>query len=317
MMKFRSAFAERLTSFVKLRRGLGFSFNSQSYVLFAFDRYLVERGYRGPLTQDLASDFASSRQDISKNECARRYQVVRHFSEYLSAFDPDTPRLDPHYLRRDQHRPPAHIYSEEEIAALLREAIRISRRNPLRGVTLHAMVGLAATTGLRIGEVVRLDKTDVDLKTGVMLVRRTKFGKDRMVPLHPSTLEVLRNYASTRDAAFPGLDCPAFFINMARRRYVVNTLQLLFWELTRRIGIRGPKGHGPSFHDLRHSFAVRRVVTWYREGVDPQIKLPALATYMGHVDYTNTAYYLTATSELLELAAEVRQRRDERRGEQG
>lgn len=137
----------------------------------------------------------------------------------------------------------------------------------------------------------------------MLAIKQTKFRKDRLVAIHPTTLEVLRNYAAVRDAAFPDCGCPAFFINMRRRRFARKTLRVAFYELTRRAGLRSPKGKGPRFHDLRHAFAVRRLAAWYRAGIDAQAMLPALATYMGHVHYSDTAYYITATAELLSLAA--------------
>ena len=123
-----------------------------------------------------------------------------------------------------------------------------------------------------------------------MKIRRTKFAKDRLVPVHSSTLEVLRRYITLRDAHYPGIESTAFFVNLRKQRYSSHTLQYDFWNLGFRTGLRGPKGKGPRFHDLRHTFAVRR--------------LPVLATYMGHVHYSDTAYYLQATAELLGVAAD-------------
>jgi integrase len=302
MKAFQSIFAARLHDYVRLRRGLGLQFQVQANVLFAFDRFVQEQQYDGPLTQDLALAFATANARVTAAECARRYQVVRHFSDYLATFEPQTPRLEPKILRSSRVRPPAHIYTEAELAQLLCEARNVSRRHPIRGITLHAMVGLAASTGLRISEVVKLDKPDVDLKSGTLVVRQTKFAKDRLVPLHPTTQGVLQNYGAIRDAALPNAICPAFFLHLWGRRFSRHTLQLAFWDLTRRTGIRSGRGHGPSFHDLRHTFAVRRLVSWYRAGLDVQAMLPALATYMGHVHYSDTAYYLQATAELLDLA---------------
>lgn len=303
MKSFHSIFAARLRDYVRLRRGLGFQFQVQADVLLAFDRFVREQQYDGPLTQNLAHAFATSNTRVTATECARRYQIVRHFSDYLATFEPRTPRLDPQLLRRSRTRPPAHIYTEAELAQLLSEAWHVSRRHAIRGITLHAMVGLAASTGLRISEVVKLDKPDVDLKIGSLLVRQSKFAKDRLVPLHPTTRDVLQNYAAVRDSALPDATCPAFFLHLWGRRFSRHTLQLAFWDLTRRTGLRSGRGHGPSFHDLRHTFAVRRLVSWYRAGHDVQAMLPALATYMGHVHYSDTAYYLQATAELLDLAA--------------
>lgn len=303
MNNFQGKFGDQLSSYVKLRCGLGFCSEDETFHLQAFDKYVHQRDYTGLLTQELALDFASQNPNTSTNYRVRRYQVVRHFSDYLATFDPQTPCLDPKALRRSKARRQAHIYTDEELAHLLGEARHISPSNPIRGITLHAMIGLAASTGLRISEVVHFDKSDVDLKTGRLIVRQTKFSKDRYVPLHATTLEVLRNYAALRDTTFQDCNHVAFFINMSRQRFCINTVEQAFCKLTRRVGLRGPRGRGACFHDLRHRFAVTRLVTWYKTGLDVQALLPALATYMGHVHYSDTAYYLQATAELLGLAA--------------
>ena len=292
-----------MAAYVELRRGLGYRFFEDAYVLRAFDRYVDESGAT-EITQQLALAFATDNPNSSHSYRSSRYKVVRQFSEYLAVFDPESPRLDPKALPVHKNRTKPYIYTDQEITQLLHEARRISSKNAIRGVTLHAMVGLAASTGLRIGEVVGLDKQDVNLQTGTLLIRQSKFGKDRYVPLHSTTLEVMRNYAVTRDTAFSDSHDPAFFITLRRRRFRKNTLQQAFCKIARSAGLRPSKGRGPTFHDLRHRFAVKRLVAWYKAGIDVQAMLPALATYMGHVCYSDTAYYLTATAELLGLAAE-------------
>jgi len=304
MKSLQSVFAGRLALYLELRRSLGFCCQDQAFILQSFDTFACQRNHTGLLTQDLALDFATSNPNSSTNYCARRYQVLRHFSEFLAAYEPTTPILDPKALPRSQARIPRHIYTDEELQRILDEARRVSPNNPVRGLTFHAMIGLAASSGLRIGEVVGLDRVDVDLKTGMLVVRQSKFGKSRLVPLHNTTLEVLRKYAAVRDASFPDCKDAAFFVHSGLRRYAKNTLERVFAGLAFRAGLRGPKGRGPSFHSLRHRFAVKRLVTWYKAGIDVQGMLPALATYMGHVHYSDTAYYLKATAELLTLAAE-------------
>lgn len=304
MTTFKSCFGKHLDAYVKLRRGLGLKFEVQSAILRMFDRYVYERKYNGMLTQELAMDFASANVDVSPAEVSRRYHVVRHFSEYLSTFEPSTPRLEPTEMPMHRTTPPAYIFTQEELALLLDEARKISPKHPIRGITLYVMVGLAASTGLRVSEVVRLDKNDVNLETGVLSIRQTKFFKDRLVPVHQTTRDVLCDYASIRDTVYAACDCPAFFITNRRTRFSKHTLQLTFWDLTRRARLRGEKGPGPSFHDLRHTFAVRRLVEWYKAGDNVRALLPALATYMGHVHYSGTVHYVTATAELLGLAAD-------------
>jgi integrase len=308
MKSFLSVFAQHLSDYVKLRRALGFRSEEPAFFLDAFDKWIFQRNHTGPLTQELALEFACGNPNNSTNYCARRYQVIRHFSEHLATFDPRAPFLDPRALQRSKTRTPRHIYTDQELQKILHEARHVSQNNPICGLTLHSMIGLAASTGLRISEVIRLDREDVDLKTGILNIRRSKFNKTRLVPLHRTTLEVVGNYAAARDAAFPSCKAVAFFINSRQKRFARNTLQQLFAGVACRARLRGPKGRGPSFHNLRHYFATERLVSWYKAGIDVQGMLPALATYMGHTHYTDTAYYLTATAELLALASERYQR---------
>lgn len=304
MKTLKSMFAQPLSAYIQLLDSLGYRFQEQAFILTAFDRWIFEKKYLGSLTQDLALEFACSNPTNCTNYRARRYQVVRHFSEYLATFNPQTPRLDSKALQRSEARNPRHIYTEQELEKILNEARHVSPQNRVSGLTLYTMIGLAASTGLRISEIVRLDREDVDLKTGVLNIRSSKFGKSRLVPLHKTTLEIMCNYAAVRDAAYSSCKDAAFFITSRRKRFARNTLQQLFAGAAFRAGLRGPKGRGPSFHNLRHRFATERLLRWYKAGIDVQAMLPALATYMGHVHYTDTAYYLTATAELLGLAAD-------------
>ena len=139
--------------------------------------------------------------------------------------------------------------------------------------------------------------------TGILQIRRTKFGKDRIVPLHASTIEVLREYKDRRDEKFPE-SSERFFLNAFGRPFTSSALEVAFCDIVRNLGMRAPRGRGPSFGDLRHTFATQRLVAWYQEGVDVQAKLPVLATFMGHIEYSSTAYYVTATPELQKLASD-------------
>lgn len=304
MNAFQCAFANRLTTYVQLRRQLGLRFKGQEAVLHAFDRYAQELDYQGPLTEQFAQAFAFAGVDPATQTPARRYLVIRHFAEYLATYDPGTPRLDPKAIRLRRQQPPAYIFTEQEIAQLLVQAMGFSRRHTLSNVSLRAMIGLAASTGLRPGEVAGLDRADVDLDTGVLLIQRSKLDKDRLVPVHSSTLDVLRAYAVERDQTLPAGDEVAFFLNSPLRRYQVDNIDYLFQRLVSRVNLHSPRGKQPTFRSLRHTFAVHRLVAWHRAGVNVQALLPALATYMGHVHYSSTAYYLTATAEMLGVAAE-------------
>ena len=303
MNTFQSAFAEHLASYVELRRSLGLRFEGQEAMLLAFDRY-VQAGHRGPLTEQLAKNFALAVSDPASPTVARRYLVVRHFSDYLATYDPSTPRLDPKAIVRSWQQPPPYIFTDREIDRLLSLTAGFRGRHPVSNASLRTMIGLAACTGLRPGEVMGLDQADVDLDTGVLVIRHTKFDKDRLAPVHATALNMLRAHAGDR-GRMPGADAEkAFFLNSRGRRYTSDNLDHLMRQLVGRVDPHPPRGRAPTFHSLRHTFAVHRLVAWYRAGQEVQALLPALATYMGHVHYSSTSYYLTATAEMLGVAAD-------------
>ena len=200
--------------------------------------------------------------------------VVRHFAEYLATYDPSTPRLDPKAILRSQQQPPPYIFTERETGHLLCETTGFRGRHPVSNASLRTMIGLAACTGLRPGEVMGLDQADVDLNTGVLVIRHTKFDKERLVPVHTTALNVLRAHAGDRDR-MPGADAEkAFFLNARGRRYQSDNLAYLMRRLVRRVSLHPPCGKMPTFHSLRHTFAVHRLVAWYRAGQDVQALLP-------------------------------------------
>jgi len=304
MSGFRSVFAEHLAGYIALRRKLGLRFDRQAEMLQAFDRFAHEHDHQGPLVEQLARSFAMAVADATTTIPSRRYLVVRQFAEYLATFDPSTPRLDPKALFRLQSQPPPYIFTEEDLVRLLEQATEFRQRHPVSNLAFHAMLGLGASCGLRLREVLALDVSDVDFEARILAIRRTKLDKDRLVPVHATTLDVLHCYAAVREQ-IPGAAAEAaFFLTSRGRRFQPYTIEYLLRKLVRRLDLRSPRGIPPTFYSLRHTFAVRRLVAWYRAGANVQGCLPALATYMGHVHYTSTSYYLTATAELLGLAAD-------------
>nr|WP_234894966.1 tyrosine-type recombinase/integrase [Sinorhizobium meliloti] len=183
------------------------------------------------------------------------------------------------------------------MTSLIDACARISPGIPLRGRTMATLIGLLASSGLRSGEVVRLDRSDVDLTNGVLLVRKTKFRKDRLVPVHTTTQAALRHYAHDRDAAFPTPKDQGFFLSSRGNRLSATGLQNGFAEVRKLAGLDGGKPLRP--HDLRHRFAVTRLSFWHQQRADVQALLPLLATYLGHASYSDTAYYLTGSADLL------------------
>ena len=302
MTAFASALATSIDRYVGLQHSLGYQFRKQAASLQTFLAYVRSARAQGPLSHTLALECVMA-SALTPNGRAIRYAVIRRFAEYHAAFDSQTASFDRRALPRSRAIPPPRILSDEELGSLMSACERVATKQPLRGQTLAAIVGLLASTGLRSGEAVRLDRSDVDLISGVLQIRKTKFRKDRLVPVHTTTLHALRNYARHRDRACPTPKSPAFFISTRGTRLLKGGLYYGFEQACMLAGLNAhaPKALRP--HDLRHRFAVTRLAEWHRQKVDVQSMLPLLATYLGHARYSDTAYYITAAPELLGLAA--------------
>jgi integrase len=301
MSGFAMTLAARTEGYIALRRSLGYSFKKQAAVLGALLRYVECEALDGPLTRAMAVDFVLS-WNGTPNGRAIRYGVVRRFADYLAIYDPRTEALDPKMLPRSRAIPPPRILSDEDLGSLMSACRRVSPDYPGRALVLAPVVGLLASSGLRSGEALRLDRADVDLVNGVLHVRQTKFRKDRLVPVHATTRQALRDYAQQRDVAYPTSKDAAFFLSSRGNRLSPTGLETAFTAACVLAGLDHGKRLRP--HDLRHRFAVTRLALWHQEKADVQALLPLLATYLGHARYTDTAYYVTGTAELLGLAAE-------------
>ncbi|MFO0736423.1 MAG: tyrosine-type recombinase/integrase [Labilithrix sp.] len=292
----------KVDDYIELRRSLGYAFDVQAATLRAFVAYVKRRRAVGPLTTTLAVSFVMANA-VTPAVRARRYGVVVRLAEYLALFDARTPTLDPHALPRSRFTPPAHIIDDAELARLLVAARSLNSSDVLRGETLFTVLGLLASTGLRSGEARRLDRSDVDLASGLLQIRKTKFRKDRLVPVHPTTRARLRAYALMRDRAVPRAPSAAFFVTGCGYRLSSSTFGTAFRQARSDAGLLDDHPRMLRPHDLRHRFATTRIVQWYREKVDVQARLPVLAAYLGHARYSDTAYYVTGTAELLGIAA--------------
>jgi len=176
----------------------------------------------------------------------------------------------------------------------------------LRGLTCSTLFGLIAVTGLRINEALALDRNDLDAEHGVLRVRQGKLGKERLLPLDPSVVTQLIDYLAERDRLI-GRPAKPLFVTDKAIRLTDCVARYNFAQACQQIGLRTPQpyckhGRGPRIHDLRHSFAVKTMIGWYRTGKDPAREMIRLTTYLGHSDPSNTYWYLEAVPELLDLA---------------
>jgi integrase len=295
-------FSSAATDYVATRRAMGYKFAYQGQMVGQFAAFLDDRRTEH-LTIAHALSWATQPADAAPVWWAVRLGTARGFARFLSALDPATEVPPVGLLPEPSHRSVPHIYSEEDIDRLLRAAGRLSPEH--RADTYQTWIALLSVTGMRIGEVVRLDCDDVDLDQGLLTIRESKFGKSRQIPLHPSTVSALAAYAGRRDQRRPKPKSPSFFTSAIGTRLLRDNLSTVFPRLVREAGLQSPnRPRPPRAHDLRHSFAVRCLVRCYREGVDVQRRLPLLSTWLGHVDPGNTYWYLTGVPELLELVAE-------------
>ena len=301
---------EALEEYLALRRALGFILDAPCRALHKFVAYAEQEGAFS-ITTDLALKWAMQ-PDCQPAQWATRLSMVRRFARYMSALDARTEippdGLLPHRFRRKC----PYIYTEEEITHLIGAAQNLSSPLGLRAATYSTLLGLLAVTGMRVSEPVALDRDDIDLTRGILIIRRTKFGKSRMLPLHATTVEALRHYHQLRDRVFRNTQ--SFFVSERGIRLTVCSVRKTFILLSRQTGLRGPDdSRGPRLHDLRHRFAIETLLSWYRAGIDVERRLPELSAYLGHVHVNDTYWYISAVPELLQLATLRLEQRGEAR----
>jgi len=293
-----SVLRQALDDYLTLRRALGYQLIRSEKLLNQFLEYLENDGV-ATLTVARALSWARLPADGAVNWWAHRLSVVRGFATYLHALDPHTEIPPPDLLPSRPSRANPYLYSEGDIAALL--AATASLSTPLRQATFRTLIGLLTVTGMRIGEAIRLDLDDIDFTNGLLLVRRSKFGKSRELLLHPTTLRALAHYLRLhRRQLRPAATTPAILISTAGTRLMYCNVQWTFQRLLRQAGMTARSTSSrPRIHDLRHSFAVRSLLDAYAAGEDGQKTLTLLSTYLGHVNPAGTYWYLSASPELM------------------
>ncbi len=303
MSKLRTA----LKKYLSMRKGLGYKYEHQSRRLAGFVAFMEKRKAT-VITTKLAIEWATLPPDRHAS-WALRLSDVRGFARHVANLDPRT-EVPPAGLLPGWKRAKPYVYSDTEIAALLKAALDLPAQNELNRWTYHTFLGLIAVTGMRISEAMSLKRDDVDLGSGVLTVRLTKFGKSRLVPLHATTCEALRSYADRRDAHLGSRCGSTFFVTGEGGRLLHQYVYRVFWRLSREIGLRSPGDRtGPRVHDFRHRFAIMTLLGWYRDGRCVEQQLPVLSTYLGHACVRDTYWYLSACPELMEEAARRLDRR--------
>ncbi|MGH3814243.1 MAG: tyrosine-type recombinase/integrase [Pseudonocardiaceae bacterium] len=278
----------RLEEYLSIRRSLGFKLERDGKLLAQFIGYLHDQGADTVTVEDAV--MWVSLPAGGRGWLAFRMSVVRGFAAYLHTLDPAVPVPPADLFPAGPHRAVPYLYSAEDLAALITATDTL--RYPLQRSTYRTLVGLLAVSGLRVGEAIGLDDTDLDIEHGVLSVTG-KFGKPRQVPLHSSSVAALRAYQRRRRATHPHPSTPALLVSTPGTRLSYLNVSATFVKLVRRAGL-APRSAScrPRPHDLRHSFAVATLLDWYRDGGDVAARLPLLSTYLGNVDPANTYWYL-------------------------
>jgi site-specific recombinase XerD len=291
-----------LDEYLALRRALGYKLYRAGLLLQQFVEFAEQTG-AAYITTDLALKWATQPKDAQQPWWAERLGVVRRFAEYCASGDARTVIPSADLLPYAYRRISPHLYQNNDIRHLLKAAQQLPSRVGLRPHTYATLFGLYVSTGLRTSEPLGLDRDDVDLLTGVLTIRGTKFGKSRYVAVHPSTQRALQRYARLRDRLCHNPDCQSFFLSDQGRRLSDDMVRWTFIKLSRQIGMRkAGDSHGPRIHDFRHRLAITRLTQWHRRGVDVERHLPQLCAFLGHAHITDTQWYLTATPQLLRYA---------------
>ncbi len=301
-----SALAKELDRYLAIRRSLGFALGTSERVLRRFVAFADVRRSRH-ITVDLFLAWRADFGHASQQTWSARLGMIRQFTFWLSGIDPRNqvpPKgLIPNRYRRQ--RP--YIYDDGEIARIVTEASRLPSPNGIRSLTYTALFGLIAVTGLRVSEALALNNDNIDWQSGVLTIRRGKGGKARLIPVSKSTVARLAAYAAKRDRLL-GKRPKSFFVTDNGGRPNDCSARYNFAVVCQRIGLRPAQrfnkhGRGPRIHDLRHTFAARTLVSWYRTGKEPDREMLKLSTYLGHTEPAYTYWYIEAVPELLELAA--------------
>lgn len=293
--------AQLIEDYLRLRRSLGFKLEKSGLLLVQFHQYLQQQNITA-ITVEMMVDWAIL-PGGNRQWHAARLGTLRSFARWAHVFDSTIAVPPAGLLPAQGERLVAFVYSSEEIAALMAAASEI--RTPLVSATYRTLIGLLSATGLRVGEAIRANRGD--LTQGVLRVADTKFGKTRLVPLHPTTIAVLDDYARLRDEILGQVTTDALFVSLAGTRLIYKNVAFVFHRLVGKAGILPRSSRcRPRLHDLRHTFAVSTMLDAYLHDRNPAEVLPILSTYLGHASPGSTYWYLQAEPHLLAAAAERR-----------
>jgi integrase len=298
--------SQELDRYLSIRRSLGYKLSTDGRILRKFIAFVESEG-TDYISTTLFLRWKATFGKAKNQTWAHRLTMVRVFAQWLHSIDPKHEVPPKSLIPSRIRRPHPYIYSEGDIRRIVETAAELPSLHGIRALTCSTLFGLIAVTGLRVSEALSLDVSDIDLESGVITVRTGKFGKSRLLPVSECTKARLTDYAKERDRLL-GAPSQAFFVADRGERLTDCGARYNFAAVCQIIGLRPPQkfkrhGRGPRIHDLRHTFAVRTLLNWYRHCADPAREMLKLSTYLGHATAAHTYWYIEAVPELLELAS--------------
>lgn len=295
----------KIYEYISFRKSVGFTMRNTEYVFKEFDDFLAKNYPKTKIiTRSVIIDYLTSIKQVHLRARNYRVTMLRGFCRYL--FQQDNRHYVPEkrILPNGKRKVVPYIFSDDNISSILKK-INSRPKRKIVYFSTETVIALLSVAGLRVSEACRLNMSDVDLKRGILHIRRSKFFKSRIVPISESTAKALLYYKQTRVGYFRTTDPMApFFVGMTGNRIVRENIGRIFRQAVRDLNITTDQGTVPRVHDLRHTFATRSLEKVSLSGGDPEAHLPILATYLGHVNLDYTQTYLHPSTELLRAAGD-------------
>lgn len=291
-------------SYISYKHSLGFQITSESVVLRSFARYVQESGYTGSFTRNIAFQWCEKGPDPSIVTKGRRFEALKGFADYVNSFDQESESLPVLPYGNPHKRTRPHIYSLDETCLLMEKCDDLYSPDGMRALTIKTAIGLLWSTGMRTSELVNLSLSDVDFKNNIIMIRSSKFNRDRIIPVSPDVSFHLNDYRKRIESfSVDSRKSPVFFLTTGGKPLKRSAFEYAFQKIRDVIDVSDSGYEHARLYDFRHSFATRTIRTWLVNGEDVNAKLFLLSTYMGHIHPEDTYWYISSTPELLELAS--------------
>lgn len=302
---------DQVEAYIAYKNGLGVPMVSEGSAMRQFARYADSVGHEGPITVEIAVEWARSGSDHAEGYEIKRYEMTRRVHEFACALAGIPATLPPGLLGKSCNRITPYIFTNEEVSLLVYAASKLYvQQDPMKPLAYSTIIGLLKATGMRPNEALSLNDSDFDPDAGTILVRNGKNSRERILPVQPTTVDAIVEYQRLRDDLRDGHKCQNIFVANGDRPIRLSNLEHSFCEIRCVLLDRGKvwDRRPPRIYDMRHTFAVNTILSWYESGEDVNAMLPVLATYMGHKRISDTYWYLTGTPELLQVAGDAFER---------